>query len=882
MPRLSLTDTERKINLTTRAFAAGRLADTAILEWAIELKSDQIAEREALRDLFEYQPKPIRDPYRLAWRCVFEYWERPDVETHREKYEIRRQLKGDGSPREIIRLIVEAVRPWLQIDTSKRFRALSGEAQPARPSHLKHLIYASISSGSRLMPADIRLEETEDRNFLFELATALNAALLAGLNLGHMIGSISKDMDVTNWQVHRAYFVPPEQYPDGGGEPDRHSDGFAPSTKLLFAVMERLSILDIEAARRVIENWDREGWTLYRRLWAAAARNPALADSDEVAAFLIELADREFWWASAYPEFAELRAIRWATLSPDDQNRIEQRVLKGEPATLIPSRIEKSDRAGYKDYHVFVELRRIQAAGGNLTDKGQKWLEDFATRSGDLPAIELTHGFNQGVRLIHRVRTIEKTFDEIPTTKLLDELANSLADTGWDDKSQNASEFIAENASVVLGLLPKAEGAVASKVWQALGYAYRPENVNATPDTASQEDKDKIQIALSICVSVVAERAIVLSKAVDGLTSFMTSWDRLLKSRKEFRNAWLRLWPFAVEKTNSSKGDRSGYSQDAFNSPAGQLALAFVETCPTFEKDNNQLSEGSWSQMLQAISETIGIARLHAQFVLVRELAYFIAAAEQWSRDFLLQPLIEALESHETTVLWEAFSMAHLPQKEIVAELASSLVAATLSDRLSSEVRGDLSERVVWSALTDRAQKADPAVSLDLIQQMLRLGTDEVRTEAVRAFSQYLAPDDDLTDEERFEIVRSVFSDVWPKELTLSSKTVSERLARLPAEAASCYTEASEMVLPYLTPFDCWSLYDFGVIDLDEDRGEFKIIDDPKKAAAFLSVLDRSVAGDEGAIVPSGLEKALFHIKKISPKLEKDGQYQRLLTLSRR
>ncbi|TWC77159.1 hypothetical protein FB593_11821 [Rhizobium sp. SJZ105] len=882
MPRLKLSDTERRINLITRAFATGRLEDISVLEWAIELTSDQMAERESLRDLFEYQPQQVRYPYNLAWRCVFEHWERPDVETHREKYEIRKQLKGGGSQREMIRLIVDAVRPWLQIDTSKRLRALSGEAQPARPRHLKHLIYASISSGSRLMPADIRLEENEDRNFLFELATALNAALLAGLNLGHMIGSISKDMDVTNWQVHRAYFVPPDQYPEGGGEPDRHSDGFAPSTKLMFAVMERLSSLDLHAARRVIDNWDREGWMLYRRLWAAAARNPALVDSDEVAAFLIELADREFWWASAYPEFAELRALRWATLSPDDQNRIEQRVLKGEPAKLISSRIEKSDRAGYKDYHIFVELRRIQAVGGNLTDKGQKWLEDFATRSGDLPAIELTHGFNQGVRLIHRVRTVEKTFDAIPTTKLLDELAKSLADTGWDDKSQNASEFIAENASVVLGLLPKAEGAVAAKVWQALGYAYRPENLNTAPDTASQEDKDKIQIALSICVSLVDERATVVSKAVDGLASFMTSWDRLLARREEFQNAWLRLWPFAVEKTNSSKADRSEYSQEAFNSPAGQLALAFVETCPTVKKGDSPLADGYWPQMLQAMGETVGIARLHAQFVLVRELAYFIAAAEQWSKDFLLLPLINALESHETTVLWEAFSMAHLPQKEVVAELAPSLVAAALSDRLSSEVRGDLSERVIWSALTDRAEKAEPAVPIDLIQQMLRLGKDEVRTEAVRAFSQYLAPDDGLTEEESFEIVKTVFLDVWPKELTLSSKTVSERLARLPAEAAPCYVEATEMVLPYLTPFDCWSLYDFGVIDLDEDRSEFKIIDDPKKAAAFLSILDRSVAGDEGAIIPSGLERALFHIKKISPKLEKDVQYQRLLMLSRR
>lgn len=882
MPRLILTDTERRINQTTRAFASGRLEDSAILEWAIELKSDQIAEREALRDLFDYQPRPIRDPYSLAWKCVFEHWERPHAETHHEKYEIRRQLKGGGSPREMIRLIVDAVRPWLQIDTSKRLRALSGEAQPARPRHLKHLIYASISSGSRLIPADIGLQHIEDRNFLFELATSLNATLLAGLNLGHMIGSISHNMDVTNWQVHRAYFVPPEQYADGGGEPDRHSEGFAPSTKLMFAVMERLSSLDRQAARRIIDSWDREGWTLYRRLWAAAARDPMLVDNEEVVAFLIGLADREFWWASAYPEFAELRALRWETLPADDQNRIEQRILKGEPAKLVPRRIEKSDRAGYKDHHIFVELRRIQAAGGNLTDRGQRWLDDFAARSGNLPAIELTHGFNQGVRLIQRERTVDKTFKTIPTTKLLDELANSLADTGWDDRSQNASEFIAENASVVLDLLTKADATVAAKVWQALGYACRPGDLNATLDKATQEDKDKTEIAISICGSIVDERETVLLKAIDGLASFMTSWDRLLKNSEEFKNALLRLWPLAVEKTNSNKVDRSEYKQEAYNSPVGQLALAFVETCPTVPKGDDRLFEGLWPQMLQEISGTTGTARIYTQYVLITQLAYFIAAAEQWSKDFLLKPLINALGSQETTVLWEAFSMTHLPQKEAFVELAPSLIAATLSDHLSSEVRGDLSERVIWSMLTDRAQKEDPAVSIDLIQQMLRLGTDEVRTEAVRAFSQYLASDDDLSEEKRFEIVKSVFLDVWPKELTLSSKAVSERLARLPAEASSCYVEATQMVLPYLTPFDCWSLYDFGVIDLDEDQEKFKIINDPNKAAAFLAVLDRSVAGDDGAIVPSGLEEALSHIRKIAPKLEKHTQYQRLLTLSRR
>ncbi|KAB1082565.1 hypothetical protein F4V91_31935 [Neorhizobium galegae] len=77
-------------------------------------------------------------------------------------------------------------------------------------------------------------------------------------------------------------------------------------------------------------------------------------------------------------------------------------------------------------------------------------------------------------------------------------------------------------------------------------------------------------------------------------------------------------------------------------------------------------------------------------------------------------------------------------------------------------------------------------------------------------------------------------------------------------------------------------LWDYGVLDHDEEGKKFKPIDNAAQASAFLSVLDRTVGGEEGAIIPHGLEDALRHITQLAPKLEKDVRFQRLLTLSRR
>ncbi len=883
MRRPRISDTGNRIRQSTRAFVDGRLQDLAVLEWATSLSKDHEAERSSVRDLFDHRVKELAEPYALAWRCVFEYWQRPDAETNHEKYLIKRELTQGGTQREIIQLIVEAIRPSLKIETSKRYQALSGEKLPAKPTLLRHLIWASISSGDRLTPNDIGLDNISDRNFLFELAVALNAALLSGLNLGRMIGSISARMDITNWQVQRVYYVPPAQFPAGGGEPDRHRDGFAPVTKLMFAVTEKLASIDAAAARRIVSSWDTSEWRLFRRLWAAAARNPDLISAEDVSTFLETVEDVEFWRPGICPEIAEVRAVRWGDFPTASVARLEQRLLKGEPVKLIPKSVEKADRTNFRQHRIRIELQRIQSAGGQLSKKATRWLNKTIQQEGEGPEVNLTSGFSEGVRMLRGERSTQPSFDGVPSPKLLDELAGMIGDGGWDDRTQQASDYIAQHPSKILALLEKAPESVASaKVWQAFGYGFRPSDPNVRPDIASVDDQDKVPIALRACQAIIKMGPVVLKRAIDGLASFANSWDKLLQERDEFIAMWLTLWPVAVTATNENADVSQPLADRAYASPVGQLLFA-LSGWPTVRAGDQPLAAGPWPQILSAIAEATGEARLDAQYFLTRDIGYFYLADPAWTRTNLIEPLKTATPSGEGALeLWGAFGAGGLPGPEVLIELAEPLVAASISSELTAEVRGKLTQQVIFSVLFSAGDQQPSPISINLAQQVLRLGGDIVRREAIRAMYEFLKNDDDTEIGARFDLVASVFRDIWPKELTLSSRQVSEGLAELPAAAGPYYAEAAELVLPYLTPFDCWSLFDYGVLDSDAVEDRFALIDDRTKASAFLSILDKTIGSEEGAIVPNGLEGALLHIAKVSPKLEKDVRFQRLMTLSRR
>ncbi|RVP63947.1 hypothetical protein CN071_19020 [Sinorhizobium meliloti] len=873
-------DVDARIAQNTRAFALERLSDRSFLEWALTLRQDQIAERTALRDLVEYRGKEIAEPYLQAWQYLFEFWDGPSGDASQDRLLLKHELKTGGSPTEIISLIVAAVRPWIRVENGKKYEVF-GHKRAKEPKSIGDVFWVSMEGGKGITPEEIGLSQTEDRDFLFELAVALNAALLHGLNQAHRIGYIGGGADPTSWLVQRVYYVPPEQYPDGGGEPDRHKQGFAPTTKLLFAVVERLAQIDKKAALRIIASWDVDRWKLYKRLWAAAARDATLIEPSDVGEFLTILDDQEFWWTHAFPEIAELRAVRWSSLSLGFTKQLEQRILKGEPPARLRKRLGREEAKAAVTRLSMTELQRIKLAGGHLSGKAESWLQQAFSWISQAPMTSATQDFPAGVRTIIDDRSGDPTFDDVPSSRLIEELARQLSDDGWDSKTQAASDYIGRNPDLILDLLAgKPHTPARAKVWQAFGYSFRPKDINALRETATAEDKALVPAALRACVVIARTDVRTLEEAASGLATWISTWDRLLNGEDDYIRAWLALWPHAVTQTNKASKSDSRLRERTFSTPVGQLANGLMRSIPAFKP--GALTRAPWSDVLVSLEQATGEAKLQVRFQLMLFFEYLWVVDRAWTRKNLLTPLGEA--SGESMDLWQAFAETrHMPARDVFVELGPKLIEVAAGNEMPAEVRGSLARRVIYSTINDKRDGREPAIPSHLTQQMLRIGGEEVRSSALRAMKNHLKDlggNPQSAPAERFALIKELFESVWPKELTLSSPALSDALADFPAAAGPNFAEAANLVLPYLMPFECWSLYEYGVLDRTDKQ--ISRVDSPEDAAAFLSILDKTVGAEEGAIIPNGLDRALRHIVEKSPRLEKDTRYQRLLTLSRR
>ena len=135
--------------------------------------------------------------------------------------------------------------------------------------------------------------------------------------------------------------------------------------------------------------------------------------------------------------------------------------------------------------------------------------------------------------------------------------------------------------------------------------------------------------------------------------------------------------------------------------------------------------------------------------------------------------------------------------------------------------------------------------------------------------------------------VRPFLQQAWPQERSLGTPGVSQELSGLPAVAGDAFVEAVGEVERFLTPFDCWSMLDYGFYDNGETGDEITpqlgtMIDDEPNARALLRLLDRTIGDAQNAVVPHDLSLALERIESVAPKLAKESAFRRLSAAARR
>lgn len=902
------------------AFLEGRLAEPETVDWALRLRPDRQIERTAIFELVSGPgAQRLREPYATAWPLILESWSyrTPEGFPASTLQQLRRRLLwGDRSGR-LIDEIADLVAPRLEAKPPQVGSWLS-DRKPRRPKKFSDLLSASLTSASLLFGfhnhrIDLGVEEITDAAFLHALASALISAIDRGLYIARRVYGDNE----SDWHADaaplRVYFVPPEigvHDRDGPGgrvfEPDAATRGMGPAVKLLDAVLHRIATLDARTARLILGRWRYSDMAIYRRLWAAAARDAKTVAAAEVGEFLTALDDSDFWNFPSLPEFAELRAVRFRDFEPDTQAAIANRLRKGLPCKYFPNNLDAGEICTARRGFSAMELRRIETAGGVLPALERDWLLEAIDEFPGLQKMTVDRGFRDPwVRPRFGPRAPRKTpLDHLVGEARLRALEDQLS---GETSADRASDWLREPGRAVLILSDfQATNSRVDRfphVWDRFGHLHSWSGSHAETD----QQRDIRSEANRVLALMNRLSDATVEAAIHGICHWLYMWSEHVIGTEMGRQVWLRAWPAAVKVTNATDpGDDRGLSDptvrtgdkgrkpeeiDAFHLPVGKLLRAFLELFQYTEEIRDPFRNGSlFTQMRDCAIAAPSRSGLIARCELTQRLSSFLQVDPAWAKQQLIEPLLK--DNDETVVLWRAVASTWIDSEvlEIIGEEASRKV---LDSRLGRDARKDLVSCLVVEGLRAFKDRHEPSVSQALISQTLRAAEDEIREWAaleVRQFQEYaFSKDQDpraLGNSFRSNI-KPFLERVWPQERSLATGGESHHLACVPAVSGDAFVEAVHEIERFLIPFDCSSMLSYGFYegDLSEEIGIPRLsdaIDDPQKARAFLRLLDLTIRDSETAVVPSDLGAALERIESLAPKLTSGPAFRRLAAAARR
>jgi hypothetical protein len=906
-----LGEQDRSIFRSALAFLNNRLAERSTVEWAVQLGPERRVERAAIEHLLSSQGGSIaKEPWATAWRLIEESWSEKPVERGPSTsiYNIQARLRAGDHSGAVISAIVDLVAPRLKLDAvSASYRQFA--KVPRNPRTVRHLLSAGLTSGELIDLNVLELAKLGDVPFLRALASALESAVDHGLDIGRRIGW---DGQHRIWQLgdlNRVYYVVRgRRTQDGLEDPDAYHYGIAPAVKLLYEVVSRLGHLSREDELSFVRRWRLTNSLVHTRLWATAARNSQLVSAAELAEFFLALNDTKFWDTQVYPEIAELRATRFGELDAATQEALTNRLLKGAPRDFWPRKAEPDKVKSWRLYWTVRELKRIDLAGGDLLPRARRRLDAEIGQFPDLTGMTSDEGYPEGPQVSEVLPNPDHSYDALEGVSRLRALETALASTrgGWnDDPSGRANDWLRQPVKVelVLNDLAVAEhgGDEFPRVWDRFGWVHmptQPETIDALPRDLQREAERVLALLVQLSEGTI-------SAAIQGVSSWLDHWRWQVVASRLALTVWSKVWPFAVTATNSqgesedkadlnviattTDHDRESTDLDTLNAPAGKLVGVFLAACPSLDQVDAPFVGGTVARkMRDALIAAKGRSGLIARHRLIEALPYFLNADRAWTEENLVAPLLT--NDAASLALWRAIARATRFTK--VLEVIGNAMAEKATDpKLGRETRGRLVFSLVVETLHAFREERAPAVPHQRVLQMLRTLDDEVRATAantVQMFVQQVSaqPTQNGEPPSAASLFRSAavpfLRDVWPQERSLATPGVSKAFADLPATSHHAFSEAVYVIERFLVPFECWSMFDYGLYGDDGGVKKLSMIDEETKATALLRLLDLTIGTSEGAVIPYDLTDALDQIHSVAPHLTESVSYRRLSTAARR
>ena len=878
-------------------FLRGRLRERSVLSWAIESKSHKAIKQSAVKLLLEVDGATIKEPWRTAWRMTEETWYSPIVDTT-SIYYLRDRLSAGERTNSLVTAIVDLVKASIAVK-SKPYQTQAG----FRIRSVHDLVEVSLNSGDLVDPKELELNNlvAKDRRFLVSLANELDSAVTSGLENGRRVGWTGDDHF---WLVGGLYRVEYDKSVTNIDidEPDAVNNGIAPSVKLLHEVVTQLINIDVEEAMRIMRRWKTYDDSVHLRLWAALSKDSRVTDASEVGEFILGLNDRQFWLTDDYPEIAEVRAQRFNELEYAVCEAVVTKICKSAPLTLWPRNTR--DTIDEKDRIILaaIELKRIQSVGGKIPNRGSMWLESVTRKYPELSTMSVTDlGYRSGVQVQYGSPSPDSIFDDLTGINRLTTLEEKLSKSGGGRGNGAATWMRGEGKAILVINDFETIGCDMRefpRVWEHLGWSHSPWTEQGEYDRSRDLSKEADRV-ISLLLGLYDES---LGLAIGGIINWLDTWREIIVEKPNWAKAWLRVWPIVQEITNgeSQSGvfdddrrltNRNWLDMDTLNTPEGKMIEVFLAACRNLKKDNKvYIKQGYLIDVRDGIAGASGRSKFRTLIRLTIGVDYFLDVDSDWTKEHLIARLRD--NSMESLAMWQIVSRV-LRSTKLLELVGEDMISRAMDSRLDRQVRQDLAYNVVFESLHAFQNKRASAIDNIRIQQMLRTVDDETRAFCARMVSRFLSQlsgGGNHNQESAGTVmvfrnaIKPFFDQVWPKEQSFVTPDVSKGLASLPARANGAFAEALDVISHLLVPFDCRSLYVYGLRSTsdNDENSRLSMINNHEKAQALLVLLDRTIGTEENTVHPYELSEALEQIEKVNTPLARSRAFRRLTALTRR
>jgi len=543
-------------------------------------------------------------------------------------------------------------------------------------------------------------------------------------------------------------------------------------------------------------------------------------------------------------------------------------------------------------YWAVRELRRIEAAGGVLPPAVRTWVEDKVGLFDDLAEMDEDEGFIGGPQIgaIVPPSPADRQYDNLQGIARVEALESAWADSSewgedparrWLEQDGCPSKLLADIQSI------GDRGAGFPRVWLRFGLCHSPSG-NGT------QDRREARAVLALIEGLPDE---IVRYAIEGIADWIRKWRYIMVGLRSWSRPWLRVWPVAVDSTNSHYGPEDignlsvlvrgseDEDLDAYNTPAADLVGVFLQACGRATNASRPFRSGTnLRRARDAIQSCDGQSLLIARHRLIEQLPYFLQADERWAKRHLIAPL--RVDEPGQAALWRAVSRRPL-RSRVLEVIGHEIVTQVTNANLGTRIRNGLVFSVVAECLNALRVARRPAIPYTEVQQMLRLVDDDVRAHAAETVVRFVVEasgDSASSSADAFTSAAIPFLDkVWPQDRNLATPGVSRAFAEVPLRAGDLFVEAVTAIRHLLVPFDCYSIMEYG-FGRDDTSGALTLeaINTEGKAEALLDLLIRTVPTHESATVPLELSEALARIRAVKPAMAELPEFRRLEALSRR